>query len=32
VKLDRRGVSAYVQAMEAMKSDYDQRQALNALQ
>jgi hypothetical protein len=31
VKLDRRGVSAYVQAMAAMKSDYDQRQALNAL-
>ncbi len=31
VKLDQRGASAYVQAMAAMKSDYDQRQALNAL-
>jgi uncharacterized membrane-anchored protein len=32
VKLDRRGVSAYVHAMAAMKSDDDQRQALNVLQ
>jgi hypothetical protein len=31
VKLDQRGASAYVQAMAAMKSDYDQRLALNAL-
>jgi hypothetical protein len=30
-KLDQRAVSAYVQALGAMKSDYDQREALNAL-
>jgi len=31
VALDKRGSLAYVQAMAAMKSDYDQREALNAL-
>jgi hypothetical protein len=31
VSLDRRGSLAYVKAMAAMKSDYDQREALNAL-
>jgi hypothetical protein len=31
VKLDQRGAAAYVQAVAAMRSDYDQRQALTAL-
>ena len=31
VSLDARGSLAYVRAMAAMKSDYDQREALNAL-
>lgn len=31
VSLDRRGSLAYVRAMAVMKSDYDQREALNAL-
>jgi hypothetical protein len=31
VRLDERGVAAYVQAMAAMKSDYDQRESLGAL-
>lgn len=31
VALDRKGAAAYVQAMAAMRSDYDQREALTAL-
>ena len=31
VRLDQRGALAYVRVMAGMKSDYDQRQALNAL-
>jgi hypothetical protein len=31
ITLDRKGATAYVQAMATMKSDYDQREALSAL-
>ena len=31
VRLDEKGASAYVQALERMRSDYDRRQALTAL-